>query len=191
MAVTRKEQAQQRREQFLQIALELFAQYGFEETSIKELALRAEVTEGLLYHYFRSKEELLFAVVERESFLPQLQQMLTLSQTSSAQQVLNEFAQSFALLLSQKRHVVRIILREAQTNPTIDRWFQQFTHQGVALMAHFLQSRIETGELRAHPTDVTARLLFSTLVMAQLMEPARPSFFAECVETIMKGIQQA
>ena len=186
---TRELQARQRREQFLQVALELFAEQGFEETSIKDLARCAHVTEGLLYHYFRSKEELLFAVIERESFLPRLRELFDETNTGSVDQVLQEFAASFSLLLSQKHHLVRILFREAQTNQTIALWFGQFTQQGVTTLARFLQMRIETGELRPHNTEVTARSLFYTLVMHQLLRSANSDFFPELIENVLRGIQ--
>lgn len=41
------------------VALELFAEKGFAATSVNEIAKKAEISKGLLYHYFTSKEELL------------------------------------------------------------------------------------------------------------------------------------
>lgn len=49
----------------VQAALELFAQYGFEKTSIRMIAARAGVSLGLLYNYFESKEALLVTIFER------------------------------------------------------------------------------------------------------------------------------
>ena len=48
-------------------AVELFYQHGYEATSVQEIVDRASVTKGALYHYFRSKEELLLEI--RNSFM--------------------------------------------------------------------------------------------------------------------------
>jgi AcrR family transcriptional regulator len=40
-------------------ALELFAENGYDATSISEIAKKAEISKGLMYNYFSSKEELL------------------------------------------------------------------------------------------------------------------------------------
>lgn len=43
----------------LQAATRLFAERGYESTSVQEIVEAAGVTKGALYHYFRSKDELL------------------------------------------------------------------------------------------------------------------------------------
>lgn len=43
-------------------AVELFAAQGFDATSVSEIALRAGVAKGGLYHHFGSKDDLLFEV---------------------------------------------------------------------------------------------------------------------------------
>lgn len=46
-------------------ATRLFAQHGFERVSVQELVEAAGVTKGAMYHYFTSKDDLLYAVYER------------------------------------------------------------------------------------------------------------------------------
>ncbi|TDQ54941.1 TetR/AcrR family transcriptional regulator [Actinorugispora endophytica] len=46
-------------------ATRLFAERGFERTSVQELVEAAGVTKGAMYHYFTSKDDLLYAVYER------------------------------------------------------------------------------------------------------------------------------
>lgn len=54
-----------RREQLLDVALDLFSRQGFERTTVRDIANAADVTDGLIYRYFASKEELLAEVMER------------------------------------------------------------------------------------------------------------------------------
>jgi AcrR family transcriptional regulator len=54
---------QERREQLLNTALRLFAEEGFEATSISKIAREAGVAKGLLYNYFASKEELMEQII--------------------------------------------------------------------------------------------------------------------------------
>src|SRR5215475_13717231 len=44
------------RERIQSIALELFAEQGYEKTSLREIAERLGVTKAALYYHFRSKE---------------------------------------------------------------------------------------------------------------------------------------
>jgi AcrR family transcriptional regulator len=49
----------------IQAALELFAEYGFDRTSVGMIAKRANISQGLMYNYFTSKEALLQAIFQR------------------------------------------------------------------------------------------------------------------------------
>lgn len=54
---------EQRREELLEIGLEWFAQTPYDEISIDEIAERAGVSKGLLYHYFPSKRDFYIAAL--------------------------------------------------------------------------------------------------------------------------------
>jgi AcrR family transcriptional regulator len=47
-----------------QVALELFAEQGYEKTSLREIAERLEVTKAALYYHFKSKEDIVRSLVE-------------------------------------------------------------------------------------------------------------------------------
>jgi AcrR family transcriptional regulator len=50
------------RQRVLAAAVELFAANGFDGTSVQEIVERAQVTKGALYHYFTSKDDLLYEI---------------------------------------------------------------------------------------------------------------------------------
>jgi AcrR family transcriptional regulator len=49
----------------LNSALELFAEHGYNGTSVRMIAMEAGVSQGLLYNYYEGKEALLRAIFER------------------------------------------------------------------------------------------------------------------------------
>lgn len=49
-----------------QAAMQLFASQGYAAATIKEIACKAEVTEGALYRHYASKEEMAATLFERE-----------------------------------------------------------------------------------------------------------------------------
>jgi AcrR family transcriptional regulator len=57
---------EQRRAQLLQIGVEVFARRPYEQVSIEEVAELAQISHGLLYRYFPSKQAFFAAVVEVE-----------------------------------------------------------------------------------------------------------------------------
>jgi AcrR family transcriptional regulator len=52
-----------RRQQIMDAALELFAHEGFNHCTIAMLASHAGISKGLMYNYFKNKEELLSAII--------------------------------------------------------------------------------------------------------------------------------
>lgn len=52
------------RERIKAIALELFTEQGYEQTSLREIAERLGVTKAALYYHFKSKEEIVHAFAE-------------------------------------------------------------------------------------------------------------------------------
>jgi len=56
----------QRRAQLLEVSRGLFAEKGFEGTSIEEIATRAEVSKPVVYEHFGGKEGIYAVVVDRE-----------------------------------------------------------------------------------------------------------------------------
>lgn len=55
---TRKEQKERRRQEIIYAALELFVSKGYAATKITDIAKRVNMSTGLLFHYFESKEKL-------------------------------------------------------------------------------------------------------------------------------------
>jgi AcrR family transcriptional regulator len=56
---------EQRRQQIMNAALQLFAANGFANTSISRIAAKAKISKGLMYNYFSSKDDLLQAIFEK------------------------------------------------------------------------------------------------------------------------------
>lgn len=54
----RKEQKERRRQEIIYAALELFVKKGYASTKITDIARQANMSTGLLFHYFESKENL-------------------------------------------------------------------------------------------------------------------------------------
>jgi AcrR family transcriptional regulator len=55
-----------RREQLLNVGIELFAQQPYEDVAIEQVATVAAVSRGLLYHYFPTKRDFFAAVIRHE-----------------------------------------------------------------------------------------------------------------------------
>jgi AcrR family transcriptional regulator len=57
--------SQDSRDEILKAAMQLFANHGFHETSMSEVAREARVSKALIFWHFKTKEELFVAVLNR------------------------------------------------------------------------------------------------------------------------------
>lgn len=54
----------ERKEQIMRAAIKVFAANGFKQTKVSLIAKEAGISHGLVYHYFNSKEEVLYESLE-------------------------------------------------------------------------------------------------------------------------------
>lgn len=76
-----KRRASQRKDKkgmILRGATEVFAERGFSEATISQIARKVNIAEGSIYHYFKNKEDLLFSIPEERMavFLSTLHEQL-------------------------------------------------------------------------------------------------------------------
>lgn len=102
----------QRREQLLDVGRALFAERGFEGTSVEEIASKAGVSKPVVYEHFGGKEGLYAVVVDRE--MRMLLDMVTSALTGGHPRELLEQA-AFALLdyIERSADGFRILVRDS------------------------------------------------------------------------------
>lgn len=59
--------AEDRRQQILEVAMELFSQKGFRGTTTKEIALAAGVNEAIIFRHFATKSDLYAAIIDQKA----------------------------------------------------------------------------------------------------------------------------
>ncbi len=67
MIMTDKNQPKTRKDRIMDAALRIFAEKGFQNSTITEISKAASVSEATIYEYFGTKEDLLFAIPEKIS----------------------------------------------------------------------------------------------------------------------------
>jgi AcrR family transcriptional regulator len=102
----------ERREQLISNARGLFAQKGFEATSVEEIAARAEVSKPVVYEHFGGKEGLYAVVVDRE--VRSLLDTVTASLTSGrAHELVEQAALALLDYIESSSDGFRILVRDS------------------------------------------------------------------------------
>ncbi len=104
--------AAQRREQLIAIGRQLFAERGFDATSIEEVAARAKVSKPVVYEHFGGKEGLYAVVVDREvrALLDRITNALT---AGHPRELLEQAALALLDYIEQETDGFRVLVRES------------------------------------------------------------------------------
>ena len=146
----RQQQADARREQLLDVALDLFATRGFDATSTLQIATAAGVTQGLVFHYFGSKEGLLSAVLStRHSFASEMAHLLTEAETSPMplEEVLRTLCTGWLDTLRRERSVTLLLAGLALTNPTFGTQLNEAIATTQKMLVTVLERRRDAREV--------------------------------------------
>jgi AcrR family transcriptional regulator len=104
--------AAQRREQLITIGRSIFAERGFDATSIEEVAARAKVSKPIVYEHFGGKEGLYAVVVDREvrSLLDRITTALT---AGHPRELLEQAALALLDYIEGETDGFRVLVRES------------------------------------------------------------------------------
>ncbi len=183
---SRREQAEWRRERLLDAALDVFAVKGIDGASVKDIAAAAEVTPGLLYHYFAGKEALVTALLRERGFAKQLRELLEQARGRSASEVLPRVMREFDGLLADNAKLLRLFFAAGHSHENVRVVLAEFVAEGRAVMADYLRSRVAAGELRDHDAHTTATALFATLAVGR--SAGNPVDVDELVGLVLHGL---
>jgi len=151
-------------------AMQTFAEKGYAATRVEEVAKRAGISKGLLYLYFKTKEELFKAVI-RNFISPRLD---TLTQTLedsdlTAEEFLRgpflKFAKSVPK--SPVRKLVRLMVAEGPNYPDLVAWYwENVVSRGLSVMRSVIEKGVRNGEFRHSALEEFPHLLISPVIFS-------------------------
>ncbi len=126
----------QRRQQLIEIGRVLFAERGYDATSIEEIAQRAQVSKPVVYEHFGGKEGLYAVVVDRE--MSMLLDMITSSLTQNRSRIrLEQVALALLTYIEERTDGFRILVRD-QPAAAADGRYSSLLNEAVNQVSHIL-----------------------------------------------------
>lgn len=104
--------AAERRAQLLQVARELFAQRGYEATSVEEIAERAGVSKPVVYEHFGGKDGVYAVLVDRE-VRTLVERIAASLDADHPREALDQAAAAFMLYIEEEADGFRMLVRDA------------------------------------------------------------------------------
>jgi AcrR family transcriptional regulator len=192
MAHTNKnsERAAATREQFIAVATRLFAERGYEDTSIESVLHATGASRGSLYHHFRGKDALFEAVLEAvESDVGQ-RTAAAAAGAADAFEALRAGCLAWVGIAGDPV-VQRILLIDAPSVLGWQRWREMEERHALGMIKAVLGALAETGRLAPDLVDMFAHVLLASmneiaLLIARADDPAAASrSAAEAVNEIL------
>ena len=184
-----------------QAALAAFAEKGYAATKVDEVAKRAGVSKGLLYLYFKTKEDLFKAVIR--SFLsPRIDALISnIEETDlSAEEFLRGPFLAFARSLpkSPAKILVRLMIAEGPKHPDLVEWYwDNVVSRALAALRTLIERGVDNGEFRESAVNEFPQLLVTpvffsmifTIVFKQQMNLDTDRFIEAHVEMVLDSIK--
>jgi len=138
----------------------LFAKYGFQKTTVNEIAREAGVAKGTMYKYFRSKEEIFSAIMRQEN--QRMMQILREGVETETTPIGKIRAYVLVKALEFKKAIDSYsITKEVayELQPLIEAERVKFAEEEIRMLESILQEGVKTGCFRENSSSLTARLI--------------------------------
>lgn len=167
---TRRKDA--RPEEITAAALALFAERGYANTRLEDVAANAGISKGTLYLYFANKDELFKAVV-REGLVQPLVEMREVIERfeGSSMDLLRMLFEGWWTRIGATplSGIPKLMIAEARNFPELARFYvEEVVDPGQRTLERIIERGIERGEFRAVDPHDTARLITAPMLMLML-----------------------
>ncbi|MGZ4839986.1 MAG: TetR/AcrR family transcriptional regulator [Terriglobales bacterium] len=156
--------AEERRQQILELATELFARQGYRGTTTREIAQRVQVNEAIIFRHFPTKEDLYWAVIENQIQIRagRVRLEAKLAAGGDDRATLTAIAEE---LLSRDVTLSRLLLYTALENHELShRFFLTHVAQYLEMLADYIRQGVAEGRFREVDPLLAARGFLGMLV---------------------------
>jgi AcrR family transcriptional regulator len=184
---SRKERERQRhRQEILSAALRLFAEKGFHDVSMQEIAAAAEFATGTLYNFFASKEELFFEllVATAEESLDIV--LPALEGDGDERRRLSRFIRLHARIAREQAIALRLYLLESRgqclSGSRVETKKKEIDEQVIRPLSNVIAAGVRKGQFNSIDPVVAAQCLaaaLQALTLAAVEDPEASDFDAD------------
>lgn len=175
--VPRPDVSEERRAQILEAAISVFSRLGFHRARMEDVALESGLAKGTLYLYYRSKDALIRALLERIFNWGRRDLEASLTGEGSASERLVELSarmskevERLSVLLPVWFEFYAVAARNEAVKPFVKRYFEEYRQ----VLASIVREGIERGEFRevdAGEVAVTVISLFEGVTLLWAFDP--------------------
>ena len=163
-----------RPQEITEAALAAFAEKGYAATRVDEVAKRAGISKGLLYLYFKTKEDLFKAVI-RSFVVPKIDELTAIvdaSELSSEEFLRGPFLEFVKSVPGSPISIlVRLMISEGPKHPDLLQFYwDNVVSRGLAVLKVLLERGVANGEFRHSVVNELPHLFVMPVVFSVIFK---------------------
>ncbi|WP_159433131.1 TetR/AcrR family transcriptional regulator [Bacillus massilinigeriensis] len=186
-----------KKEKILQTALELFTEQGFKATTTKEIALKSGVAEGLIFYYFKDKNELLHQLTREFSFIETISKEIKELSVLEPHQALIKIGHFYSDFLSQNKNFLFFIwspemIQSKEVSKEVVELIQSMFSQISMHLARAVKKSVNEQSIQIAASMYLSTLFTHFIVEVRTSENLHQDtqqYIESVVDLILKGLQ--
>lgn len=162
--MTKKYNSQTTIERILSVSAMMFLEKGFEKTSMQDIAMTAGISKGAIYHHFKSKEEIINAVTQKQAQINQseLENWITQSSSLNGKDTLISILEKN--IESQETHCLDEIMSvRMKSAEFVLSYMQECVNHNASFISQIIRQGITDGSLITEYPDECAEVFLMLL----------------------------
>lgn len=178
-------------------SMKLFAQKGYEATSIEEITATVGVAKGTLYYHFASKEEIFNFLVEEGMKLLKNSIQIKTSKLSNSLDKIRAIILIQIKVIKKYENLITIVLSQIWGNEERNNTCKKYVFEYIKTIEDITKEGIKKGEIINRDSEVLASEIFA-LTCTSLIYKIKTNqeidikkMYAELEDTVINGIKNA
>ncbi len=176
--------------ELVEIAIDCFARYGYQGSSVDRIAKAAGVTKGALYYHFKDKEALLAATVADRvaAFEHRVQQAVSGASCPQALRRIASVCIDHAQLGDHPRFAITLMVESIETNAEVSIQLREMMRRFRAFIRNLISTGQDRGEIRPDADATAAAAAYNSVILgAEIQYYQDPDRFAfkPAIETFL------
>lgn len=160
-----------RRAQILDAATKVFAEKGFTRATVRDIAKTAGIADGTIYNYFKNKDDVLLAILDRLNETDQRAEHFAQGMDGDFTTFFEAYLRHRIAIIWPNVRVFQAVLPELLVNAELrERYYQFVIAPSLTLAERYFQAQISQGHMRPIDVPLAARAVAGSILGLLLLQ---------------------
>lgn len=164
LAVMEPDRSSDKRQRIIDAAMKLIAEKGYHGATTALIAKEAGVSQGIIFHYFKNKEDVFFSLLREKSTVFKEEFERNVGEEKDALKKIEIAIQTYCRLMTKEEHGLELMIKQARgSGLNIEKVNRYGMMETFKVIGDLLEQGIEQGAIGEIDAEVAATCLFGML----------------------------